>query len=65
MTKTIRSITLLNEPGKVFYMVIKKRLAETAEERLRESQCDFCKGCGCVYQIFMLRILADKLKQGN
>ena len=39
------------------------RLAVRAEKLLRESQCSFRKGCGCVDQVFSLRILAEKARE--
>ena len=41
------------------------RLAERAEKMLRESQCGFRKGHGCIDQIFTLRILAEKAREFN
>ena len=52
-------------PGKVFCKVIQKRLAKRAEEMLRESQCGFRTGHGCVDQIITLRILAEKAREFN
>ena len=56
---------LVRVSGKVFCKVIQERVAERAEEMLREDQCGFCKGRGCVDQIFTLRVLAEKAKEFN
>ena len=60
-----RGIALLSVPGKVFCRVIQTRLAERAEHLLREGQCGFRKGRGCVDQIFLLRVLAEKAREFN
>ena len=60
-----RGIALLSVPGKVFCRVVQMRLAERAEKLLRESQCGFRKGRGCVDQVFSLRILAEKAREFN
>ena len=57
-----RGIALLSVPGKVFCRVIQRRLAERAEQQLRESQCGFRKGRGCIDQIFAIRVLAEKAR---
>ena len=43
-----RGIALLSVPGKVFCRVVQMRLAERAEQLLRENQCGFRKGRGCI-----------------
>ena len=60
-----RGIALLSVPEKVLCKIIQKRLAERAEETLRKSQCGFRIGRGCVAQIFMLRIMAEKAREFN
>ena len=60
-----RGIALLSVPGKVFCRVIQRRLAERAEQQLRESQCGFWKGRGCIDQIFAIRVLAEKAREFN
>ena len=55
-----RGIALLSVPGKVFCRVIQRRLAESGDQLLRENQCGFRKGRGCVDQVFALRVLAEK-----
>ena len=61
----LRGIALLSIPGKVFCRVIQKRLAERGNQFLRESQCGFRKGCGCIDQVFVLRVLAEKARECN
>ena len=60
-----RGIALLSIPGKVFCRVIQKRLAERGNQLLRESQCGFRKGRGCIDQVFSLRVLAEKAREYN
>ena len=60
-----RGIALLSIPGKVFCRVIQKRLAEKVNQVLRESQCGFRKGRGCIDQVFSLRVLAEKAREYN
>ena len=60
-----RGIALLSVPGKVFCRVIQRRLAERAEHLLRESQCGFRKGQGCIDQVFALRVLSEKAREFN
>ena len=55
-----RGIALLSVPGKVFCRVIQRRLAKRAEQMLRENQCGFHRGHGCIDHIFTLRTLAEK-----
>ena len=38
---------------------------ERAEKLLRDNQCGFRVGCGCVDQVFALRILAEKAREFN
>ena len=60
-----RGIALLSIPGKIFCRVIQKRLAERGNQLLRESQCGFRKGRGCIDQVFSLRVLAEKAREYN
>ena len=60
-----RGIALLIVPGKVFCKVVQTRLSKTANHLLRENQCGFRTGRGCVDQIFNLRILAEKAREFN
>ena len=60
-----RGIALLSVPGKVFCRVLQRRLARRAEGLLSESQCGFRSGCGCLDQVFMMRILAEKAREFN
>ena len=60
-----RGIALLSVPGKVFCRVIQKRLAERDGQLLRENQCGFRKGRGCIDQVFSLRVLAEKAREYN
>ena len=45
--------------------VIQRRLAERAEQLLRESQCGVRRNHGCIDQVFSLRILAEKAREFN
>ena len=60
-----RGIALLSVPGKVFCRVIQRRLAKRAEQMLRENQCGFRRGRGCIDHIFTLRTLAEKAREFN
>ena len=60
-----RGIALLSVPGKVFCRVIQRRLAKRAEKMLRENQCGFRRGRGCIDHIFTLRTLAEKAREFN
>ena len=60
-----KRIALLSFPGKVFCRVIQARLAERDEHLLREGQCGFRKGRGCVDHILSLRVLAEKAREFN
>ena len=60
-----RGIALLSVPGKVFCKVIQSRMADRVNQVLRENQCGFRKGRGCVDHIFSLRILAEKSREFN
>ena len=50
-----RGIALLSVPGKVFGKIIQRRLAQITELFLREIQCGFRSGHGCMDQVFTLR----------
>ena len=52
-------------PGKLFCSVIQKRLAERGCQLLRENQCGFHTGRGCIDQVFAIRILAEKAREYN
>jgi len=60
-----RGIALLSVPGKVFCRVIQSRMADRVNRVLRDNQCGFRKGRGCVDHIFSLRILAEKSREFN
>ena len=60
-----RGIALLSVSGKVFGKTIYWRLAQRAELLLRETQCGFHSGRGCVDQMFTLRVLAEKAREFN
>ena len=55
-----RGISLLDVVGKLFPRVIQDRLQELSEDVLRESQCGFRKGRGCVDMVFVARQLIKK-----
>ena len=60
MCDNYRGIALLSIPSKVFAKAILNRLKPRAELLLRESQCSFHQGRGCVDLLFSLRILMEK-----
>ena len=60
-----RGIAPLSVPGKVFCSVIQKRLADRGCQLLRENQCGFRTGQGCIDQVFALRVLAEKAREYN
>ena len=60
-----RGIALLSVSGKVFCRVIQRRLAKRTEQMLRENQCGFRRGRGCIDHIFTLRTLAEKAREFN
>ena len=45
--------------------MVQRTLAEREEQVLRENQCGFHKGHGCIDQIFALRVLAEKAREFN
>ena len=55
-----RGISLLDVIGKIFARIIQDRLTTLADEVLRESQCGFRRGRGCVDMIFVARQLIEK-----
>ena len=58
-----RGIALLSVPGKVLCRIIYNRLKERAELMLRENQCGFREGRGCVDQVYNLRVLMEKAQE--
>ena len=58
-----RGIALLSIPGKVFRRVIQGRLKEKANRALRENQCGFRKGRGCVNHLLSFHILMEKAQE--
>ena len=55
-----RGISLLSVVGKVYGRVLIKRVREKTEEVLKEEQCGFRRGRGCVDQIFAVRQISEK-----
>ena len=58
-----RGIALLSIPSKVFTKAILNHLKPHSELLLRESQCGFRNGRGCVDQLFSLRTLMEKARE--
>ena len=55
-----RGISLLSMVGKIFGRVLINRIREGTEEVLREEQCGFRRGRGCVDQVFVVRQICEK-----
>ncbi|XP_016336376.1 uncharacterized protein LOC107684595 [Sinocyclocheilus anshuiensis] len=55
-----RGITLLSVPGKVFCIVLLRRLREAVDKKLREEQAGFRCGRSCNDQIFILRNIIEQ-----
>ena len=55
-----RGLSLLSVVGKVFTMVLLKRLTEQMEPTLLEEQCGFRRGRSTMDHIFTLRLLVDR-----
>lgn len=55
-----RGITLLSVPGKVFCIIILKRLQRAVDQALREEQAGFRSGRSCSEQIFALRNILEQ-----
>ena len=64
MCDNFRGISLLSVPGKVISRIIQNRL-KVIDGVLRESQCGFRKGRGCVDQVFCLQALIEKAHEFN
>ena len=61
-----RGISLLSVVGKLFGRILIKRIREGTEGALKEEQCGFRIGRGCVYQIFAVRQVSEKyLEKGK
>ena len=55
-----RGITLLSVPGKVFCIVLLRRLQQSIDNQLREQQAGFRRGRSCNEQIFVLRSIIEQ-----
>ncbi|EPB74297.1 hypothetical protein ANCCEY_06599 [Ancylostoma ceylanicum] len=55
-----RGITLLSVPGKIFCMILFRRLLGAIDERLREEQAGFRSNRSCSEQIFCLRNIIEQ-----
>ena len=55
-----RGITLLSVPGKVFCIVLSRRLQQSIDNQLREQQAGFRQGRSCNEQIFVLRSIIEQ-----
>ena len=53
-------ISLLHVVGKLFVMVMQRRLQIVVEDTLPDSQCDFHSGRGCIYMMFCTRQLIEE-----
>ena len=58
-----RGISLLSVPGKVYSLLIGKRLQEWAESSLLEPQCGFRKERGCNDAIFVLKSILEQVNK--
>ena len=58
-----RGISLLSAASKVIGKAILTRIEQVVECQLSESQCGFCRGCGCVDQILSLRTVMEKSRE--
>ncbi len=58
-----RGISLLSVPGKVYSLLIGKRLQEWAESSLLEMQCGFRKERGCNDAIFVLKSILEQVNK--
>ena len=57
-----RGIAMLSVPGKILCRIIYNRLKVRAELMLRENQCGFREGRGCVDQYYTIRMLMEKAR---
>lgn len=55
-----RGITLLSVPGKVFCLVLLKRILRAVDQALRDEQAGFRSGRSCTEQIFALRNIIEQ-----
>jgi hypothetical protein len=55
-----RGITLLSVPGKVFCIVLLRRIQAKVDQLLRDEQAGFRSGRSCSEQIFALRIILEQ-----
>ena len=55
-----RGISLLSMVGKLFGRVLINRIRDGTEEALKEEQCGFRRGRGCVDQVFVVRQGCEK-----
>ena len=55
-----RGISLVSVGSKLLSNMILFRLRDAVDKVLREEQCGFRKGRGCVDQIFTLRLIIEK-----
>ena len=58
--KNYRGISLLSMPGKVYGRVLIEKVEGLTERFVREEQCGFRKGRGCVDQVFVMNQLIEK-----
>ena len=58
--KNYRRISLLNIPGKVYGRILIEKVRSLVEELIRETQCGFRSGWGCVDQVFVMKQMSEK-----
>ncbi len=56
-----RGISLLSIPGKVYGKIIIRRMQEITNDKVSEEQGGFRTGNGCIYQIFHMRMIIEKM----
>ena len=59
-SRNYRGISLVSADSKSHSNMILFRLSDAVDKVLREEQCSFRKGRGCVDQIFSLRLIIEK-----
>ncbi|KAI3356425.1 hypothetical protein L3Q82_017644 [Scortum barcoo] len=59
--KSLRGITLLSLPGKVYARVLERRIRPIVDPRIQEEQCGFRPGRGTLDQLYTLRRVLEGL----
>ena len=58
-----RGISLLSVVGKLYAGILVERVRRVTEEMIGEEQGAFRSGRGCVYQIFTLKQMSEKMRE--